>query len=355
MKNNLILTAYGIVFGLSLGCSNISDIANKGTSSNDAAPAVKGKQQDAPEKPVEDIEEAVPEVIKEEAPEEDIIVEDDIDADVSTIEPIEKEPKEKEEVEEEIEEEPAVNLTEDNYLVELAPLDVTFFIDNSGSMNDNFALIQEELEILIDGLMQSGRRVTINIVGNVGLEAPDANLIPANISQNNIISTVAAHYAAAEFEPGTQVEAILISDDNNNGEGNRYTDFDAMTGEGLAVRVHALGAVASVNGCNVRFASSNIMQLAANTDGLSLDICNPDFEKLGNALLVSPFVFAFRLSQAPKDQEKLMVMVDGQLLPVNFYLFNPIDNLLFIPGLLLAEGSEVSVKYESGQALEEIE
>lgn len=221
----------------------------------------------------------------------------------------------------------------------LAPVDIVWIIDNSGSMDEETGLIQMNLNRFVGSLVTSGiedyRVVVITRPAAFGLMVPPPlgtdtarfKLVDYDVQSSDALSDLIASFSLwSDFiRPDSVLHVIHVTDDAS---GMDWTTFRGMFMSAIGGRTFTSHAIVSPPGsrhCDVPFGCGFIpesdgcqgdygaaagngddyWELAAATGGLQMSICSPDwstvFDRLETTIAVPmPIPCEFRIPEPPE-------------------------------------------------------
>lgn len=263
-------------------------------------------------------------------------------------------------------------------------IDLVVALDSSGSMAEERAAIEANLNKLLAVLLGSELDPRIHLMlGSEGGAKPVFNF-PANIDSsriaivnqrigsNNALSHVSkllsGLYAARYLDvrgavlpnppalrPDVQLEVLVISDDDGLNpllqtspmNSNLARDFDP-TNQWKATVSGIVGLENSMQAegvCELARVGYEYINLAARTGGSLLDICSQDWSSLllrfSDALVKRSG--SVLLSKRPLNPNKILVKLDGELLPPGSWTWHALENRVYLGK---------AVNFSSGMVLE---
>lgn len=222
------------------------------------------------------------------------------------------------------------------------PADILVVVDNSGSMDDEVAQVQAQLNGFSQQIIGSGVDVRVILMssypgdgngiciepplGSGGCPNQDTNAptfvhIDERIGSSNALSLILqdADQWGAWMRPEATTHIFVVTDDESNLGGQSFLDsFYALSPDYTDLRFH--GVVSLQNCAFAADIGDTYEQLALQTGGIIADLCDQDF--------------------APVFQELSTAVIGGSLLPCEFEIPPPPEGETFDPDQVNVEFSD---------------
>lgn len=265
-------------------------------------------------------------------------------------------------------EEPSTGRATERFLTESGAVtravDVVFLVDTSGSMRDETARLEQNMETFLGKffLNQAGLDFRLFLVGEqfkfpaAVTAAAGVDVIEERVDSHDALDiaeellTSGLNGQTLELRDGVMKELIIVSDDNATGSG--IAAVQARVAAGTA-RVHGLvGLKVGLNSptCNIAAVGSVYQQLAAMgpAPGLIQDLCLDDWQKLLDNLggtLTKPKAVSFQLQGTPDLSQAIEVTVGGAPVAASAFSYVAETNTVTVDGAVAVPGTEVAVTY----------
>ena len=219
-----------------------------------------------------------------------------------------------------------------------APVDIVWIIDNSGSMNDEAAMIQDNMNAFVGAIAASGiedyRVVVITQAGFVNVPPPLGTdterfrFVADNVQSSDALSHILGTYSQWRdfLRRDATLHIVHVTDDESDMAwesfrsmfmsmlGRSWTSHAIVSppGEGEEICFPGFGCMA-VGGCtgphgDAAAPGNEYWELAGATGGRQISICTPDWSDAFGALLSSiavprPIPCEFAIPEPPEGME----------------------------------------------------
>ncbi|HET9240011.1 MAG TPA: hypothetical protein VFO10_22305 [Oligoflexus sp.] len=251
-------------------------------------------------------------------------------------------------------------------------VDMVFAIDTSASMDDEINALQTNMGRLISALNTGRIDFQIHMMMDLmmalppGVDPKKVAFINQEVGSGNSISQLnalfAGTYAASyrtpsgvvmptplAFRKDANLEVVVVSDDNGDGNGNLAADFNPMNAKATFSAIVGLPTTIEGGNCDISGIGMEYIALAQASRGSMLDICSPDWSGLITRLskdMVQRSV-TFALSQKPSDPKGIGVMLDQAKLAAADWVYNPDTNTVtLVNSDKVKDGSKVRLTYK---------
>jgi len=250
---------------------------------------------------------------------------------------------------------------------ESAPLDMFWVIDNSGSMNEEAALVRSNFEAFLTELNKSTnfRFLLLSLENVLNLGLLNGVSIPAGFDPNThyqinqfvdsrngpqLLLSALGSAPAGFLRSNSKKIIVFVTDDNSQ---LPATDFmnSLTTSRGWSAKdVSVFSFIGQSRQLSPCMAAEGVVykDLAAQTGGKTYNICNTNWSTYFSDLTtgsVSKAVRRFSLTLAGSVSQILEVKVDGQAISSGSYSLSG-KTLTLADSVNLAENSQVVVRYK---------
>ena len=220
------------------------------------------------------------------------------------------------------------------------PIDIVLAMDTSLSMKQERLLLESNISMFLENLKQANLDVKITAIGN-----PNEFNFPAHLDRNefavygqsigswnslNIVSSfLKSSYKPLPFRNDAHLEIIFFSDDNPvAGKGMLASQFSVP--QDKSVSINAVVGLeksqsGSQTGCNISNVGSEFIELANQTAGKIMNLCNPNWTELLGELsekIIEVKDKIFALSYKPDELKEIKVFLNGvELHPSEYKIF----------------------------------
>ena len=173
--------------------------------------------------------------------------------------------------------------------------ELIFVVDTSASMWNKADMIRRNLDATI-AFFRPFPNVHITLVGDSYNDCgepsinfpfdPSIRRFPMCVNSYNAMGRLSQALTAMPFSPTARIEAVVISDGDAAGVGNRYLDFNP-TFQSQPVIVSSIVGYAAASGfylcggvCTFQAPGFQYMEMAQRTGGGVFEICNPNWSPL---------------------------------------------------------------------------
>ncbi len=261
-------------------------------------------------------------------------------------------------------------------------VDVIIGVDTSGSMIEEMQSIEQNMQTFLSGLNRPDLDAKVTVVAKVsekvspndpmgmgkifkfpaGLPADRFATVDQYIHSNDAIGILSQFFAGKFGFPlplrdGAPVEMIIISDDNGENRtiagtpstGNLATEFVGPTDKALTTHaIIGLASSVSTATCEIDNPGVEFEALAKKTNGLVLDICQPDWtgllKKVSDAIVSRNSGYV--LEHQPAVDQEIVVKVNGAVVASSNYTVDASNkNLKFADSYTLPLGAEIEITY----------
>lgn len=260
-------------------------------------------------------------------------------------------------------------------------VDVLMVVDTSGSMREEKAAIEKNMQAFVDNLGTAGLDAQIQVIGKKTAATDPMNIgqtftFPSNlpperfalldqyVHSTDAIGHLNRYFAGAIPTPlplraGVPVEVALISDDNgNNTVNNPYmvpkcTAAEYAPPAGKKVTINAIvgktqGQSPTNAACNIENVGTEHLALQAQTGGTYLDLCEPDWSVLLKSLTdkIVARNSGYKLNYTPDMTKLIEVSVNSKIVDAASYKVDA-DNqtLTFVSAYTVPDGAEIAIVY----------
>ena len=266
-------------------------------------------------------------------------------------------------------------------------VDLVFVVDTSGSMKDEVAALQNNMNSLINNILDQRFDIKVIAIGGKDPKKKSAidfsfpNVDPQRFGViNRYVHSAQPIGVLSEFfqgklrdrsdlklRPGAKTEVVIITDDNGSNDskqrddqptGNTAADLKIPTDiKKEDLRIHAIvGLEEGKNSstCNIPNVGTEHQSLAKQTKGLILDICTEDWGKLTQTL--AEYITkneTLPLDAKPDLSRPVQVLINGEIIDPNSYVIDADEQTLSFPEdanppVQVGPGDEIEVRYFEG-------
>jgi hypothetical protein len=251
-------------------------------------------------------------------------------------------------------------------------VDLVFAVDTSASMDDEIRAMQTNLGRLVSGLNSGRLDAQIHVMMDrlltlpAGVDPKKVAFVNQEIGSENAISRLNALFAGMyvtsylspdgvvmpmplAFRKGANLEVIVISDDNGDGNGNRAADFNPLNPKATFNAIVGLPSTMEGGNCDISGIGMEYITLAQASGGSMLDICSPDWSglitRLSNDMIKRSV--SFTLSSKPDDAKAIVVLLDGKRLAASDWTYDADNNTVtLVKTDGVKDGSKISLNYK---------
>lgn len=249
-----------------------------------------------------------------------------------------------------------------------SPVDIIFLVDTSGSMGDEKARLEQNMELFLNDFFANNASLDYQLflVGEnfqfpAGVASnPQVNIVNERIGSHDALDvavrmlTQGLPNQTLTLRPDANTELIVVSDDDARGAG--ISSLEAMIIDNTTPLLRLHGLVGLQNGfnsitCNIPNVGSAYMDLALKSQpaGLIQDLCLNDWTillaELGKNIL-DAVPLEYVLSDSPDLDREFLVLADGVQLDSAAYTFDEASNTISVDRASVSDSTAaIDVKY----------